>query len=49
MARRCSFYAGTDLYGKEIEVGFNKDKDVFLFAVLKNCYVFLNKKKRALI
>jgi hypothetical protein len=49
IARRCAFYAGTDLSEKDIETGFAKDKDVFVFAVLKNCYVFLNKKKRALI
>jgi hypothetical protein len=49
IARRCAFYAGTDLSEKEIEVGFNKDKEVFLFAVLKNCYVLLHKKKRELI
>ena len=49
IARRCAFYAGTDLPEKEIEVGFSRDKDVFLFAVLKNTYVLLNKKKRTLI
>lgn len=49
IARRCAFYAGADLSEKDIEAGFAKDKDVFVFAVLKNCYVFLNTKKRALI
>ena len=49
IARRCAFYAGTDLSEKEIEAGFRRDKDVFVFAVLKNCYVLLNKTKRALI
>jgi hypothetical protein len=49
VARRCAFYAGTDLSEKEIQVGFNKDKDVFVFAVLKNCYVWFHREKRALI
>jgi len=49
IARRCAFYAGTDLSEKEIEAGIGRDKDVFVFAVLKNCYVFLNKTKRVLI
>jgi hypothetical protein len=49
IARRCAFYAGTELSEKDIEKGFDKDKDVFVFAVLKNCYVLLNRKKRALI
>jgi hypothetical protein len=50
IARRCAFYAGsTDLSKKDIEAGFKKDKDVFVFAVLKNRYVFLNQQKRGLI
>jgi hypothetical protein len=49
IARRCAFYAATDLSEKDIEAGFNKDKDVFVFAVLKNRSVLLNTKKRALI
>lgn len=49
IARRCAFYAGTDLSEKQIEAGFGRDKDVFVFAVLKNCYVLLNSKKRASI
>ena len=49
IARRCAFYAGTDLSEKEIEAGFGRDKDVFVFAVLKNCSALLNKTKRALI
>jgi hypothetical protein len=49
IARRCAFYAGTDLSEKDIETGFSKDKDVFMFAVLKNRYVLFDKKKRALI
>jgi hypothetical protein len=49
IAGRCAFYAGTDLSEKDIETGFSKDKDVFMFAVLKNRYVFLNKRKRQLI
>jgi hypothetical protein len=49
IARRCAFYAGTNLSEKDIQTGFDKDKDVFVFAVVKNCYVLLDKKKRALI
>jgi len=49
IARRCAFYAGTDLSEKDIGAGFSRDKDVFLFAVLKNTYVLLHEKKRALI
>ena len=49
IARRCAFYAGTNLSEKEIEAGFGRDKDVFVFAVLKNCSALLNKTKRALI
>jgi hypothetical protein len=49
IARRCAFYAGDDLSEKDIEAGFKKDADVFLFAVLKNPYVLSYAKKRALI
>jgi hypothetical protein len=49
IARRCAFYAGTDLSEKEIDAGFKKDKDVFVFAVLKNPYVLLHKKKAPFI
>jgi hypothetical protein len=49
IARRCAFYAGTDLSQKDIKAGLTRDKDLFLFAVLKNTYLFLNEKKRALI
>lgn len=49
IAWRCAFYAGHDLSVPEIEAGFDKDSDVFVFAVLKNRYVLLNKEKRALI
>ena len=48
-ARRCAFYAGADLSEKDIETGFDKDKDVFLFAVLKNPYVLSYTTKRTLI
>jgi hypothetical protein len=49
VARRCAFYAGADLSEKEINAGFAKDKDVFLFAALKNPYVLRHPKKRAAI
>jgi hypothetical protein len=49
IALRCAFYAGDDLTEKDIKVGFDKDKDVFVFAVLKNRYILLHPKKRALI
>jgi hypothetical protein len=49
IARRCAFYAGADLSEKQIEAGFGRDNDVFVFAVLKNWHVLLNKTKRALI
>ena len=32
IARRCAFYAGEDLSEKDIKTGFEKDRDVFLFA-----------------
>ena len=49
VARRCAFYAGSDLSENEINAGFAKDKDVVLFAVLKNPYVLRYPKKRAAI
>ncbi|MDE2200733.1 MAG: hypothetical protein KGJ41_17115, partial [Rhodospirillales bacterium] len=39
IALRCAFYAGHTLSEKEIEAGFEKDYDVFMFAILKNPYV----------
>jgi hypothetical protein len=48
-ARRCAFYAGADLSEEEIDAGFAKDKDVFLFAVLKNPYVLRYPRKCAAI
>ena len=49
IARRCAFYAGTNLSEKQIEAGFKKDEDLFVFAVLKNPYVLQLTKNRALI
>ncbi len=49
IALRCAFYSGHDLSEKEITAGFEKDSDVFVFAALKNLYVLLNERKRALI
>jgi hypothetical protein len=51
IAMRCAFYAGAseDLSADQIEAGFKRDQDVFTFAVLKNRYVLLDEKKRALI
>lgn len=47
IALRCAFYAGCDLTEDQLEAGVARDKDVFVLAVLKNRYVFLNKSKRA--
>ena len=48
IALSCAFYAGHDLSEQEIEAGFEKNSGVFIFAILKNNHVLLNKSKRAL-
>jgi hypothetical protein len=50
IAMRCAFYGGSDeLSLDQLKAGFARDKDVFVFAVLKNLYVLLDKEKRAFI
>lgn len=47
---RCLFYAGNDLSGRQIEIGYQKDRAVFLFAFLKNrTHVMRNEGTRKLL
>jgi hypothetical protein len=49
IAMRCAFYGGEDLSLNQLKAGFERDKDVFVFAALKNRLLLLNKEKRAFI
>ncbi len=49
IALRCAFYAGHDLSKNDIKAGFERDSEVFVFAILKNQYALLNKEKRSLV
>jgi len=49
IALRCAYYRCATLNEKEVIAGFAKDKDVFLFAALRNDGLYLNKKTRPLL
>lgn len=46
VARRCVYYGNASLDVKAIESGYEKDKNVFVFAAMMNDDIFLNKKTR---
>jgi hypothetical protein len=49
IALRCAFYGCAEMSEKEITAGYQRDKDVFVFAAIKNTLLYLSAKTRALL
>jgi hypothetical protein len=49
IALRCAYYGCAQMSEKEVAAGYEKDKDVFLFAAVKNRSLYLSKETRALL